>query len=379
MRLRLLSLPVLLLVAVLVGGADGCSSDPNVEGAKLYIRQNEYDRALENLDKALEADPQNVDALVLRADVLRLQAEGAQGITEKRRLLDESNQALDQAYAIDPANTDIRNVRTQLWAFSVNEGNRALRNPESDPGDALGYFEVATSVLPDSMQGHFGLGLAHLRAGDARSAIAPLTRATEIAPDEVNAYDYLGRAYLLTDQGTEALRVLQAAADRFPENEDIQTSLLNAYAVSGQTDTAIERYEAQRAARANDPAFLYNYGALLLQADRYDEAIEQFEASIALNPDNADAQYNLGAALQNRATALNEQASETTDNAEAERLLEERDQFLERSLGPLVRARELSDPAGEQAVCNALFQVYTQLNRIDDANGVAECAGFSTN
>ena len=60
----------LLVGALLMGGADGCSSDPNVEGAKLDLRNQDYDRALRNLETALENNPQNAEAYELKGRVL---------------------------------------------------------------------------------------------------------------------------------------------------------------------------------------------------------------------------------------------------------------------------------------------------------------------
>ena len=62
---------VLLLGGFLIMGANGCSSDPNVEGAKLDLRNKDYDRALENIDKALQNDPQNAEAYYLKGQVLQ--------------------------------------------------------------------------------------------------------------------------------------------------------------------------------------------------------------------------------------------------------------------------------------------------------------------
>lgn len=378
MRSHFFSLTVALAVAVLVGGADGCSSDPNVEGAKLNLRNGEYESAIENLDTALEANPDNVEALTLRAEVRRQQAESARG-AERRMFLDDMVANVRRAQALAPDDADVAQAALGAWALSVNSGNDALRDPEADPSDAVALFQTAVDVQPDSMQGYFGLGLAQLRAGDSAAAVAPLRRAVEIAPDDATSTVYLGRALLLSDQGSEAITVLEAGAGRFPDDADIQTTLLNAYAQSGDTDRALAQYERSIAGPgANDPVVRYNYGALLLNAGRYDDAIAQLEIATDLNPENADAFYNLGAAYQNKAATLNEQANATEDNAEAETLLAQRDENLEASLPFLMQAREISAAQGdESSVCLALFRVYTQLGRVSDAEGVAECAGVS--
>jgi tetratricopeptide (TPR) repeat protein len=377
MTSRLLSLTAFLLLAVVLGGADGCASDPNVEGAKLYLRQGEFDQALERLDVALEANPANVDALLLRIDVLNAKADRSTDAAEHGRLAGDMAETLTRARAAAPDAPAVVNTGVRVWAFAVNKGNVALRNAEADPALAINLFETAAAVLPDSSQGHFGLGLAHLRAGDASAAIAPLRTSTEKAPELVSGFIYLGRALMLADRGTEAVTALEDASRRFPDDEDIQSSLLNAYAVSGQTDRALERYAQAAENNPNDPTIRYNFGALLLGAGRYDEAIPQLERAVELSPENPDAHYNLGAAFQNKAAALTQEANATDDNALANSLIQERDEFLNRSVGPLEQARELSDAENRRGVCNALFQVYTQLNRVEDARGVAECAGIS--
>ena len=90
MRSRFFTLTVSLVLAVLIGGADGCSSDPNVEGAKLDLNNGEYDRALTNIDEALATDPDNVDALVLKTEVYRRQYEATPGEAAKQTYLSQN-------------------------------------------------------------------------------------------------------------------------------------------------------------------------------------------------------------------------------------------------------------------------------------------------
>ncbi|WP_412067901.1 tetratricopeptide repeat protein [Rubrivirga sp. IMCC43871] len=347
---RFLTLALSLVVALLVGGADGCSSDPNVEGAKLDLRNGDYEQALSNIDTALETNPDNTEALLLRVEVLRQQYENTPGLEPKAAFLaanyDRMVESLLRAEQLAPADPGVDQAKLALWALAVNAGNDVIRNPDADVADAVNFFEQSTALMPDSTQGYLGLGLAYLRDGEATQALAPFQRGTEINDaDPVLAY-YYGRTLVLADRATDAVAYLETAQARFPEDEDIQTMLLNAYTLSGETDRAIERYDEAIQRQPDNPAFRYNYGALLLQAERYDDAIVQLQRATELDPTNSDAFYNLGAAYQNLAAALNERANNTEDVDEA-------------------------------GVCDALFRVYTQLGRVDDAEGVAECAGIS--
>ena len=376
---RVSFLTLFAFVAIALGGADGCSSDPQVEGAKLYINNKEYDRALENLDESLAANPDNVDALVLKAEVLRLKAGETTDVQQRSALFNDMTETIDRAGALAPDDARIIDARVNAWAYAVNEGNNTLRTADADPADAAAYFRTASTLMPDSMQGHFGLGLAELRATNFEGAISPLMRAVELAPDDANTHEYLARAYLATDQATKAVEVLEAAQTRFPDSADLRTTRLNAYAIAGMSDKAIAEYEAEIGAGRDDAMIRYNYGSLLLSAKRIDEAIEQLDRAVQMDASNPDAQYNMGAALQNKAASLAAEANETQDNVAANALLEEREALLERALPYLEASRDLAEETDKANSCSALFQVYTQLNRIDDANAVAECAGMSMN
>lgn len=378
-RLPLLTLA--LVIAVLAGGADGCASDPNVEGAKLYIRSGELDQAVESLNTALTENPDNAEALVLRADVMRRQAENETDPAALQGLIDGAVADLDRARTLDP--TVGTTERLAAWAFAVNEGNKVLRNPDMEASDAAALLQSSIALMPDSVQGHFGYGLALIQLDRAGEAVAPLERSIEIGPDPTG-YFYLGRAHLLNDNSAEAVTAFENGLAAYPENADLQTALLDAYVRTNQTDRAIERYDAALAGMATggaDEALLrYNYGSLLLQAERYDDAQEQLLRSIELAPDNSDAQYNLGATYNNQAKVFDEQASETQDNDEANRLTERRNELLEQALAPLLRARELSAASGDEAnACSALFRVYAQLGRTEEAAEANACAGRANN
>lgn len=379
---RLVTLALTLALAVVVGGADGCSSDPNVEGARLYIRNGELTDAVASLDRALEANPDNLTALALRAEVRRQQADAATDATARQGFFDQMAADLQRAQTLGPDDADVRVTRTNGWATAVTKGNQALTNEAVAPSVAQGHFRTAIAVLPDSSQGHFGLGLAHLRANDAPGAIAPLREAVRIDPSTVASHIYLSRALVLAEQNAEGVAVLEAAAERFPTDPDIQASLLNAYAVSGRTDDALARYASAIAADPGNALLYSNYGTLLLRAGRFDDAVTQLEQAIALAPDDASAQYNLGAALQNKASAMTDEANALpVGDANYDRLIAERNTFLERSLPYFMRAREISAAAGnaddERDACRALFVVYGGLNRASDAAAIAACAGES--
>ena len=378
MRSRTLTFLVPLLVVALAGCAAG---DPAVSGAQQQLNDGEYDLALTSVEAALATDPDNVDLLLLKSEALRLKMEsGGDEADIDARDFSELVATLDRLQRLAPDNARVRDARLAAWALAVNTGNSIIRDTDAEAQTALPFLTAATELQPDSTQGYLSLGLAYFRTGEAALAVPPLERAAQLNPDDPVLAYYQGRALVLADRGTEAVTVLEAAQTRFPGNEDIQTMLLNAYTSTGQREQALERYASAARSQPDNAVIRYNYGALLLQDGQFDEAIVELRAATELQPDNADAFYNLGAAFQNKAAELNTRGNETDDVAAADALFAERDENLELALGPLVQARQLATASNdEQGFCEALFRVYTQLNRIDDAEGVAECAGMSMN
>lgn len=391
-RLPALRLPVLLgllMVSFFVAGADSCGSDPNVTGARLEMQNEDYDRVLELTAAAIEANAENEAAYFLRGEAYRMKAEGTESAEDRAALIPEMAQAYQRSLELGHDPAEIANRLQVAWGFEMNRGASAFRRAADDPSaydDAAASFGNATTIQPDSSAGYLNQGLALLAAGESAEAAQPLQMAIDKGASSAEAYIYLGRIYLSSeDRADDALTVLEQGRELFPDNEELQTELLNAYVRAGQTDRAIEAYEARITAEPQNPLYRYNYGSLLLQAERYDDSIEQLEQAVELDTENANAYYNLGAAYQNKAASYNVRISELEDadasQSEIDSAISERAELLEAALPSLERARELSEEVGEDAapVCQALFQVYASLGMDTEAQDAAECAGMDLN
>ena len=389
LRLPFLS-GTLVVLGLLLGGADGCASDPNVEGAKLYINQENYDEALANLDKALEADPDNAEALLLKGEVLRRQTDNMKSDPLARRpMVEQATATLNRAMMIDEENAEA--ARTQLivlWGQEVNNGILFLNEENATTEDVLmgaAAFENSTIAQPDSTLGYFNQAFALIRADQSEAAIEPLKAAIERGENSADAYLYLARIYASQENNDLVISTLEPVQMQFADNDDIRIELLNAYQRTNQTDRALQAYQDLIERDPSNPLYLYNYGALLRNQERFDESIEVLgraaEMYEQMGEDNARVYYNIGASYQNKSVQLAEQADAARDaggEAEAERLTAERKALLEQALPSYVRAREIEelDDAPLERTCTALFQVYAQLLMNDEAREAAGCAGI---
>ncbi|MEM1043059.1 MAG: tetratricopeptide repeat protein [Bacteroidota bacterium] len=390
-RLAPLRTPValsLFALAFLIAGADGCT-DPNVQGARNEMNNQDYERVLELTSMAIESDPANGEAHFLRGEAFRMKAEGMPNDAAGRGAFIED---MTLAYASARTNgyepSDIDNRLQVAWAFEMTRGQSSYRRAAEDPsayGDAATAYQNAITLQPDSSAGYLNQSLALIAADRSTEAAEPLQMAIDKGANSVDAYIYLGRIYLAEGQASDALAVLEEGQAMFPENEDIQTELLNAYGRTGNAEQAIERYAEAVEREPDDPVLRYNYGSFLLQDGRYDEAAEQLMRATELDSQNANAYYNLGAAYQNKAASFNDQISELEDadapRADVEAVVAQRSDLLAQAMPNLERARELTEAGGDDTadICRALFQVYASLRQNDKAEEAAECAGLDLN
>lgn len=380
--------------------ATGCASDPNIEGAKLDLRNQDYDRALENVETALQNDPENSEAHMLKAQILTQLAADENDPEAHRALVEDLLASYERAVELDPGLEDDVNQQLRLayyneFSAGIEAFNRASNDPE-EFNAAASLFGLAARIQPDSAGAHVNQAFALLNAGRQEEAVAPLEMAIEKGDRQKNTYLFLGDLYMRAGEEDKALDLFRDAADEFPSDPDVQAQLLNAYVQTGREEAAMEEYRAAVEADPDNPLLLYNLGSLLLEAEEYEEAVEFLARATEADPQYANAQYNLGAAYVNQAVELNEQVGDLDDalreernnlsdselqqrQSEIESLAEERRQMFAQSVPPLETAKELMEASGDDAtgVCQALFSAYVQTDRQAEAEAIAECAGYS--
>jgi len=389
----------LLLGGMLLTGANGCSSDPNVEGAKLDLNNRDYDRALENLATALERNPENADAYELKGQVLQEKAIAERDPEAHRALIEEMMESFNRAIELKPALKGDIDRRFSLAYY--NEFTRAIQafnrgqNDTEAFNEAELYFQLASIISPDSAGAYVNRAYALLNAGRSVEAIEPLESAIEKGDSDLQTFSLLANLYMVNERAAEAIPLLERATDLYPDDADMQAQLLNAYTMTGQTDRAMQSYQDAVANEPDNKLYRYNYGSLLLSAERYDEAIEQLAVAVELDSEYGNAQYNLGAAYVNKAVDVSERINEIDDNlregrgsmsedeisrleGQIESMTEGRLHLFELAIPPLEKAKDLAEQTGDEqtAICQALFSSYVQTQQQEKAEAVAECAGY---
>lgn len=398
---RYASLFSFLMLAVVLMGADGCASDPNVEGAKLDLRNKDYDRALENLTTALEKNPDNASALDLKGQVLLEQVGNINDLDEHTAKVNEMLESFHRAMELDPSLSETIEQRLSLAYFNeftkgIQAFNRGNQNDAPEEfGTAVSYFDIAATIRPDSAGTYVNKAFALIRADRAADAMEPLQVAIDKGENTADNFELLASLYLQNGRESEAVSLLESASQTYPDNNNLQAQLLNAYQLTGQMDRAMQAYQDAVDNNPEDKLYRYNFGSILLESKRYDEAIEHLQKATEIDPEYANAFYNWGAAYQNQAFDLTDEINAEDDALRANRddlnddeiktredkiqgLLDSRKALYEQSIPPLERARELTESQGEDStpICNALFQAYAQMGDEAKYKEAAECAGI---
>lgn len=222
--------------------------------AAAYVKQNDYHRALEALERIPHAHRSDAALPLLEASYL-----GLGQVDEARSLTSEvaARAAKNPGLPIDFANV--------LLDFDL-------------VNDALAMLETAQKQQAPTSQLYFAMGRARDRKGEIALAQKDFRRAVDLNPSSVDAL--LALARLLASQG--------------------------------QWEKSVELLGRARTVAPNSPEVLRKFAAVSLHAGHPANAVEAAQQLVKLRPNEAEAVYLLGVAQLQNGDA--EEARSTLDN-----------------------------------------------------------------
>ncbi|HEX8282414.1 MAG TPA: tetratricopeptide repeat protein [Pyrinomonadaceae bacterium] len=230
-------------------------------------------KAMEALDRALKIEPDNYDALKLRAKLLLTFHRFEDGLETARR-----------AQRINPRDHDIYGAMTDAlvelgeYASAVEAAQRMV---DLRP-DASSYARVSY------------LRWLH---GDAAGAVEAMTLAAQSADPHDRermawCHVQLGDALLNTGRAAEAEREFDRALFTFPDYRAALGAKARARVVAGDLEGAVELYRrGQGSAPSADTSLAL--GDLYAKLGRADEAQKHYAAFESLEPENAAAENDM--------------------------------------------------------------------------------------
>jgi tetratricopeptide (TPR) repeat protein len=235
--------------------------------ARAEIAQGEFQKAFDNLRKALAADPRNIDALYYLSLVAKEFSR-----QENQRLLsldpnsDRVHQLLGEAaLSADNQSEAEREFRKALdnnpHSVAVIVDLAGLKRSQFKFDEAISLYLQAAQLEPADYDIAYSLGSCYASKEEFPSAIQWFQRAVELAPDAATPKFALGNALFRDNQFEAAIPQLKASVQKDPNLRQAYSLLGRAYWRLGRSEEAkaaiqkadeLDRAEIDRKAKSGD-------------------------------------------------------------------------------------------------------------------------------
>ena len=258
------------LVFLLIGAFAGCASleSPYASSTKIYIQQNNLEKALENANKWIAEDSANPKAYIWRAVIY----------TRKYDYIAAAND-FKKAFTLDSTYMDAKKF----------EGTVAIAGQPLMPYRAVPavFNNAAVKLINDNKYDE---------------ALPYLEYSLKLDPNNANTYLLLHTVYNAKGDEKKAKEYLIEAVKRDPKNYRAKLQLAVLYSYEGKKDEAekllkevIKAVESDTAADNKIKLEAYKeYAVLKFEKKEYDEAIRYFQKAYEIKKDDYEVLANLG-------------------------------------------------------------------------------------
>ncbi len=321
-------IPVLFVIAGLVLVA--CQSK-ELTSAKVYIQQDQWDKAIEQLELAVKNYPNDAEAHYLLGE-----AYATKGKFELMNEEYEKSLELTDEFA-----QLISASRDKYWVQTFNKGVRMINQDSTEA--AISAFKTAQSINPDRPESYNNLAITYLRLDRMDDAVNIYKKLIKVDPDNIKAMNELGRLYIQMEEYENTVELEQKVLEKEPDNSDAVFNLAMAYDQLGEREKAQEAYERALEVNPDDPDLLFNIARINFMNKDYEVAIDLFKQVIENNPEDFDANLNIGNAFLTMADNLRRELREKENEGKeiTEEEIKQLKSFYNQSIPYLEKAAEL--------------------------------------
>ncbi len=316
---------------------DPNDADAHVKIGNIYLLSSDEVQAQESADKALALEPNNPEALSLRASVLYKLGDKATALQLAQKVLREnegSQNALALIVADMAENNDFDGAIAELEKGLsqapetplLNLLRIELLNKAGRIGEVDGAFKQLISYFPEDPSYYQAYAQYLLKTERDEEARVQIAKIVEIAPDNIENYMSLVRLDYKIGGAPRAIQTFEEAIADRPKDHELKfayadflklqkdlsgaeviyrefakqkkdeslknrgkAELVGLHIVSDRREEAEELLEEILADDAGNTAALTKRAGLKIKDELYDEAIIDLRAALSSNPDDADA------------------------------------------------------------------------------------------
>lgn len=270
--------------------------------AKLAAINNDMAAALQLLDKLIALNPNRVDALLLKGDILRATAQNEAALAAYQRALkvDQKNAvAMGDIASLALVMGKVSDAKVQIDAlhkdYPKNLMGRYLQAMlhfrEGKYALARDDISQVLKVVPDHMPSVLLRGSINYQLGDEESAQKDFSRFVEAFPGNDYARKMLAATQLKLKQPVDALKTLAPLLN----GSDVQALGLavEAYAQTGEANKAAQYLAKEVAIEPNNALLRTQLGMSRIASGQSGQAIADLEAAAALDTGHTEAESAL--------------------------------------------------------------------------------------
>ncbi|MBN1350748.1 tetratricopeptide repeat protein [candidate division KSB1 bacterium] len=327
---RTLSVGLAIVLSVGIFFLMSCQTK-EVTSAKVYIQQDDWDKAIEQLEQAVQLYPNDMEAHYLLA-----QGYGKQG------KFPEMVREMDASLAIGPQyKADIDKLRQYHWGTNFNKGIKSHK--EEDQESAVESFKTAILIDPTRPEAYKNLAIVYSNMQMKDKSAEVYEDLVKVVPNDAQALRQLAQLRRDLKEYKAAVDVLKKALALDPNDSGTLSSLAITYDLMGEKQEAFSMYEN---ALANDPGntdLMFNLGQLHFQNGNYDEAINLFDKVINASPDDYDSNLRIGYAYLGIADEVTKEINALIEKSEdvPQEMRDKRKGFFEKAVPYLEKCTSL--------------------------------------
>ena len=242
-------------------------------GLAAFEQEGDYEGAIKELTRAIEADASFAEAYYWRGVVYYEDGEG-----------EAAEADLSEAIALRPDMVEAYYQRGSLYLYYLDR-----------PEEALAALDRAIELDSSLAEAYIRRSQYHLwYSENIERAIADLDRALELAPNSAEVWGLHGEVYFWEDEYELALPKLARAIELDPEDSWLWEMLGFSYYALGEYEESVVRYDKAIELDPTELSLYYGRAFAYLEMGDSDAAMEDLDRVLLLESDNSVARYGRG-------------------------------------------------------------------------------------
>jgi Flp pilus assembly protein TadD len=285
---------IISLLAVIFAPQVMLSQSKEMTSGKLYLRDQELDKAIYWFQEAIKLKPENWEAHFFLAQALGKSGKLPEMGKELESALSLLGKHETNAKKRAKQEEEIKKYRDFYYGETFNTGVKHAQ--ANDWTKAAESFQAAHAIDPAKTDALKNLGYVYIRTENDSMAMVAYQELVKLNANDIDALNTLGNLYINRQDYENAIQSYQKTLAVDSTNVFATKEIAMSYDHLGQRDKAMAAYMNALRAKPDDKDLRYNYGRLFLLQEDYEKALEQFSMVLSMDPNDMEANVASGLA-----------------------------------------------------------------------------------